>query len=453
MSSDAPSIRVRGLGKCHRTHRAPGDRLLEIVSPRVAAWLGRDRPPRVRETWALRELSFDLMPGETVGVMGRNGSGKSTLLQLVCGTMQPTTGSVERRGRLSALLELGAGFNPEFTGRENVFLKGAILGLDRRAVADRFDAIAAFAEIGDFIDEPVKTYSSGMFLRLAFAVQVAMEPDVLVVDEALAVGDERFQRKCFARLEDLRSRGVAVLLVSHSAPTVASTCDRVLILDRGTRVAMGEAKAMVRAYQRLLYAADADRPKVLEELRAADARGEWEGAAPTPGASGTSTAPAPAAGFDPTLVPSSTTVYPMLGAEIEAIEVLDAADRRVNLLRRGETYRIVVRGVFHEDRERVYFGVHVRTVDGTEVTGQRHPPQGTTIPRIARRQRFRMSFQFRMDLLPGAYFLGGGVWSTDEPHCLHRILDAAMIRLPVEGPPGSFGLFDAAAGPPRLDLL
>ncbi len=452
MSSDVPVLRVRDLGKCHRTHRAPGDRLLELVAPRLAARLGRSTPPRVRETWALRELSFDLHPGETLGVMGRNGSGKSTLLQLACGTLRPTTGTVERRGRLAALLELGAGFNPEFTGRENVFLKGAILGLGRRAIEERFDAIAAFAEIGDFMERPVKTYSSGMFLRLAFAVQVAVEPEVLVVDEALAVGDERFQRKCFARLEDLRARGVAILLVSHSAAAVASVCDRVLILDRGRRVALGEAKSMVRAYQRLLYASEEERPKVLAELRAADARGDWDGGAAAVSSAESSNGEIPAA-FDPALVPSSTLRYPMLGAEIEAIEVFDAEQRRVNLLRRGGCYRVVVRGVFHEDRERVYFGVHLMTVDGTEITGQRHPPQGTTIPRIARRQRFRMSFQFRMDLLPGVYFLGGGVWSTDEPHCLHRILDASMVRVPVTGPAGSFGFFDASGGPPRIDLL
>ncbi|MDR4463988.1 MAG: ABC transporter ATP-binding protein [Nitrospira sp.] len=204
-----------------------------------------------REHWALRDVSFEVQPGEAVGILGRNGAGKSTLLQIIAGTVEPTSGTVQTTGRITALLELGSGFNPEFTGRENVLLNAQILGLSREDAQARFDDIASFADIGDFIDQPVKTYSSGMMMRLAFAVQTALEPKVLIVDEALSVGDLFFQAKCMARISKLVESGVALLFVSHDISTVRQLCRRAVLLDGGVVRSMGTAATVSDQYVKL----------------------------------------------------------------------------------------------------------------------------------------------------------------------------------------------------------
>ena len=209
---DDVAIRVSGLSKCFQLYDSPGHLLKQLLVGRMARLVGRTPPQYFREFWALKGLDFTVRRGETVGIVGRNGAGKSTLLQILCGTLTPTDGHVEIRGRVAALLELGAGFNPEFSGRENVYLNGAILGVSREEIARRFADIEAFADIGEFIDRPVKSYSSGMYVRLAFAVSACIDPDVLIVDEALAVGDAKFQAKCFRRFEELVSRGTTILL-------------------------------------------------------------------------------------------------------------------------------------------------------------------------------------------------------------------------------------------------
>lgn len=238
-------IRVRGLGKCYETYAAPHHRLLDLLWRRAV--------PRAKAFWSLRDLSFSVRRGEAIGVVGRNGAGKSTLLQLLCGTLEPTEGEVEVRGRIAALLELGAGFNPEFTGIENVYLNAAILGLSRAQIDARLADILAFADIGDFVHEPVKNYSSGMFLRLAFSVVAHVDADVLIVDEALAVGDAVFAQKCMRFLRDFRKRGV-LLLVSHDLPSVTSLCDRALWLEQGVLRMGGSAKDVTEAYMEAVYA-------------------------------------------------------------------------------------------------------------------------------------------------------------------------------------------------------
>ncbi|GKS58993.1 sugar ABC transporter ATP-binding protein [Nitrospira sp.] len=234
------AIRATDISKCYHIYDKPQDRLKQGL------WRGRKQ--FYREFWALRDVSFDVQRGETVGVIGRNGSGKSTLLQLICGTLTPSYGSVDVQGRVAALLELGAGFNPEFTGRENVYLNGAVLGLSRRDVDARLNNILSFADIGQFIDQPVKTYSSGMYMRLAFAVQVHALPDILVVDEALSVGDFVFTLKCLKRIEQLRAEGASILFVSHDIGLVQKLCDRVLYLDKGQVALFGEPSRVCSHY-------------------------------------------------------------------------------------------------------------------------------------------------------------------------------------------------------------
>jgi lipopolysaccharide transport system ATP-binding protein len=235
-----PVIAIEGLGKCYEIYAKPRDRLLQTLT--------RGRRQFYREFWALRDVSFNIGAGEKVGIIGRNGAGKSTLLQLIAGTLSPTLGRVAVRGRVAALLELGAGFNPEFTGRENVRLNAAILGLTEREIDGRFDTIAAFADIGAFLEQPVKTYSSGMYARLAFAVAAHVEPDVMIVDETLSVGDIKFQNKCLRKLVEFAERGTTILFVTHSVEMVKSFCDRAIWLHDGKLHLEGPPSEIGRRY-------------------------------------------------------------------------------------------------------------------------------------------------------------------------------------------------------------
>jgi len=240
MYSDDIAISVRNLTKTYRLFNHPGDRIKQFLSFGIKRYHS--------EFTALKDVSFEIRKGETVGIIGRNGSGKSTLLQLVCGIMKPTVGTVKVNGRVSALLELGAGFNPEFTGRENVYFQGALMGLTKARMDERFADIAAFADIGEFIDQPVRTYSSGMFVRLAFAVAVHVDPEILVVDEALAVGDTGFQAKCLRRIDAIRKQGGTILIVTHAIEQVAHHCDHALLLDYGRLVASGDTATTLAQY-------------------------------------------------------------------------------------------------------------------------------------------------------------------------------------------------------------
>lgn len=239
MSSEF-SIEVEKLSKCYRIYDQPSDRLLQMLP-----FSGQQR---FREFWALRDISFRVRKGDALGIIGRNGSGKSTLLQLICRTLRATSGEVRARGKIAALLELGSGFNPEFTGRENVYLNGALLGLGRAEIDARFDEIADFANIGDFIDQPTKTYSSGMLVRLAFSVSACIDPDILVIDEALAVGDASFQFKCLGRLETLAEKGTTLLFVSHDMSMVKRFCHTAIYLAEGTLRASGPPETLAEMY-------------------------------------------------------------------------------------------------------------------------------------------------------------------------------------------------------------
>lgn len=250
------AIRVQNLSKCYHIYDTPRDRLKQFIVPSLPRLWGSIPRQYFREFWALNDISFEIKQGETVGIIGRNGSGKSTLLQMICGTLNPTGGSVETRGRIAALLELGSGFNPEFTGRENVYLNAAVLGLTPEAVDRRFDDIAAFADIGQFIDQPVKTYSSGMFVRLGFAIQAHIDASIVIIDEALAVGDVFFRQKCYARLEQLRNSGAAILLVSHSMPDIEQYCERAILLSHGLQQFIGPSTEAAKHYY-LLHQAGA----------------------------------------------------------------------------------------------------------------------------------------------------------------------------------------------------
>lgn len=253
MSSDEIAIRVENLGKRYEIYDSPRSRLRQFIIPPIRSALGYQSRDYFKEYWALRDISFEIKRGESFGVVGRNGSGKSTLLQLVTGTLSPTVGTIFTQGRIAALLELGSGFNPDFTGRENVFLNGMLLGLSQDEIENRFDAIAAFADIGEHLEQPVKTYSSGMLVRLAFAVQVQIEPDILIIDEALAVGDALFQKRCYERIERLLTDGVTLMFVSHDQEAVRTLTHRSILLHQGRQICCGISSETILAYRKLLH--------------------------------------------------------------------------------------------------------------------------------------------------------------------------------------------------------
>lgn len=275
MSSDANVIEVVGLSKCYTLYDRPSDRLRQFVLPRLQALLRIPRRRYYREFWALSDVNMTIRTGETVGIVGRNGAGKSTLLQLICGTLNPTSGSVAVRGRVAALLELGSGFNPEFTGLENIATYAAVLGLTKAQIDDKLDDILSFADIGDFVRQPVKTYSSGMMVRLAFAVASAVEPEVLIVDEALSVGDLAFQNKCLRRIRQFIDGGGTTLFVSHSPSQVSAFCDRAYWIHDGKVREEGAAKGVVTSYVNFMrdgFQAAAQKPAA---AKAATADGHW----------------------------------------------------------------------------------------------------------------------------------------------------------------------------------
>lgn len=255
MSSDI-SIQVEGLSKCYHIYERPRDRLLQM--------LGRGKKQYFREFWALRDASFSVKRGETVGIIGRNGSGKSTLLQIICGTVAPSIGTVVTHGRVAALLELGAGFNVEFTGRENVMLNAAILGFPAQDMQARMAQVLEFSELGDFLDQPVKTYSSGMYARLAFSIAIHVDPDILIVDEALSVGDARFVAKCMRRIKEIKERGTTILFVSHDVGSIRTLCERVVWLDKGRLVEQGDVFPVTGRYMEFMFRDEQSEEQVLQ---------------------------------------------------------------------------------------------------------------------------------------------------------------------------------------------
>lgn len=252
MSSDDIAIMVEGVSKRFEIYGHPRDQLKQFFFPRFRRMIGLEEKQYFREFWALQDISMQVRKGESYGIVGLNGSGKSTLLQIITGTLSPTLGKITTQGRIAALLELGSGFNPDFTGRENVYMNGALLGFSRNQIDSKFEAIQSFADIGDHFDQPLVTYSSGMQMRVAFAVATAFDPDILIIDEALAVGDAYFQQKCFHRIERFKEGGGTLLFVSHDANTVKHLCDKAILISHGKVVSHGIPKTVIDLYQGLV---------------------------------------------------------------------------------------------------------------------------------------------------------------------------------------------------------
>ena len=440
--ADPITIQADKLSKCYRVFSSPRARL--------AQGLWRGTRTFYEPFWALNDVSFELEAGQTMGVVGRNGSGKSTLLQLLCGTLTPTSGTVAIEGRVAALLELGSGFNPEFTGLENVYLNAALLGLSKEETDSNLDSILAFADIGDFVNQPVKTYSSGMALRLAFAVQANIEPDVLVVDEALAVGDEFFQRKCFKHLQALKAKGTSILLVTHNCGQILQHCDQAMLLNRGQLEFIGRPKSITTIYQRLNNSSEegwrTQAETLFNQLEANEDRPD-----PAREAQPEAKLDADGSGYDPNLKPESRMAYPSRGLRIETMQILDHEGKRCNVLHQGEGFCVALSYRADESLENVELACSITDKSGQLITGQRFPELGQSLPPLSAGMSLSCRFRFDGCLLPGLYFLNAGAWNCPEKIYLHRIVDGCALRilLPRNTSYG-FGLVDLTSNTPDL---
>ena len=416
MSSEY-AIQVDSVGKCFHIYSNPAARLGQALYPRASSLVRRlgcnaladriDNQKPYRQFWALQDVSFQVRRGETFGIVGRNGSGKSTLLQIIAGTLSPTLGAIDTHGRVAALLELGSGFNPEFTGLENVRFNAAVLGLTAAEIDSRLDAILSFADIGEFINQPVKTYSSGMVVRLAFAVQAQIEPDILIVDEALAVGDAKFQSKCFARLDALKQAGTSILFVSHATEQVVTHCDRALLLHDGTMRQMGAPKEVVHSYLDLLFGGSrrtADQAEA-EPAPRLDARQLDTEAAATSG----------------NLFATRSNYNPYEfrwgdgAAAIEDFRLVGPGGEQPAAVECGEPLKLVLGVAFLRDVHRPIIGLTIKTKDGITVYGtnsEMTPPSDSPVIGRAGTQA-QISFAFDCRLGPGDYFLSVGIASRN----------------------------------------
>jgi lipopolysaccharide transport system ATP-binding protein len=425
------AIKVENLSKCYQIYNQPRDRLKQYILPNLQRLASQEPNQYYKEFWAIKNVSFEVNKGETVGIVGRNGSGKSTLLQMICGTLNPTSGSITTHGRIAALLELGSGFNPEFTGRENVYLNGSVLGLSHAEIDTRFADIVAFADIGDFIEQPVKTYSSGMMVRLAFAVAINVDPQILVVDEALSVGDELFQRKCFSRIEAIRKAGATILFVSHSGGTVVELCDRAILLDANELLASGTPKQIVGRYQQLLYAPLEKRAQLRDEIIKELSENKLKNNNENINKQIIEKNIEITEYFDPSLESKSKIIYEPKGATISNCQLLTKNKTPVNNIIFGEKYIFRFEILFSKIYDKTHFSMLIKSSSGIELAGAGFPftfeknhDNGLII-----------SFEFVCNLLPGIYFINAGCKgiSNNEETFLHRILDTTCFKvLPFE---------------------
>ncbi|WP_045225252.1 ABC transporter ATP-binding protein [Methyloterricola oryzae] len=423
MNTDV-AISVKKLSKCYRVYEAPSDRLKQGLQ---RLWGGKKLYGR--DFWALRDVSFEMKKGECLGVLGRNGAGKSTLLQLIAGTLEPTYGTLQVNGVVAALLELGSGFNPEFTGRENVFLNATILGLSTESINNALDDILAFADIGEFIEQPVKNYSSGMLMRLAFAVQTAVQPSVLIVDEALSVGDARFQRKCFERMNRLKESGTTILFVTHDSGTVVQICDRAIIIEGGRLYDQGEPQLMAKIYHRLLFGegnshdakAEVSKFSVNAEAKADAHDGISEKRVDST--------------LDSSISGDREVRYGSKDVEITDITIIDAQGASTSYLLVNQTYEFQFRVRYNRDiASGVAFGFIISNVRGIEIYATKGALHGLFLRAGKKGEQFECAMRLVMLLTPGVYFLSAAVApgddsKQDEAHFYDVKFDALEFRV------------------------
>jgi len=414
------SVKLQNISKMYRLYDKP----LHKVKEAFVRSFFRTRKAFHREFWALRDVNLDISRGETIGLIGSNGSGKSTLLQIIAGVLWPTDGAIEVNGRVSALLELGAGFNREFTGRENIFMNGAIMGISKREMEERYTDIISFADIGDFVDQPVKTYSSGMYVRLAFATAIHVDPDILVVDEALAVGDISFQNRCYRKIEELQKRGKTIILVSHDMMAVKKFCGMAILLDRGKIVETGAPNEVVNHYHKLIaereeeYLSELNREygnKIDKMINGQIKQKEGEGLR-----------------------------YGAGDARIVDYQLLNQEGIPVDVIGTDEMFTIRSRALFLRDVEEPVMGMLIKTLKGIDLVGASTVEIGKPIGPVKEGTIVTMEFIQKNRLTPGDYVMSVGVSekTANGIRALDRRIDTKVFK--VIGNSRSYGLVDFA---------
>ena len=390
------AIQVKHLDKMYKLYNKPSDRLRETLGLKVP----------VREHYALRDVNFQVERGETVGIIGTNGSGKSTILKIITGVLNPTAGEVTVNGRISALLELGAGFNMEYTGIENIYLNGTMMGFSREEVDARLQDILDFADIGDFVYQPVKAYSSGMFVRLAFAVAINIDPEILIVDEALSVGDVFFQAKCYRKFEEFKKMGRTILFVSHDLSSISRYCDRVILLNKGVKMEEGSPKQMVDMYKQLLVGQD---PAKAEENKETQ-KENWS---------------------DQFQVNPNMLEYGSKLAEIVDFAVLDENGLCTNTIEKGSSFQIKMKVVFHESIQEPIMAYTFKDIKGTEITGTNTLFEKMAVEHSEAGDTCTVTFRQDMFLQGGEYLLSFGCtgYKDGEFTVFHRLYDACNITV------------------------
>jgi teichoic acid transport system ATP-binding protein len=403
--SEDLAISVKGLKKMYKLYNKPSDRLLDAFGLKKHNY---------KEHYALNGVDIDIKKGETIGIIGTNGSGKSTMLKIITGVLNPTEGIVSVNGRISALLELGAGFNMEYNGLENVYLNGTMMGFSRKEIDKRLDDILSFADIGDYIYQPVKTYSSGMFVRLAFAVAINIDPEILIVDEALSVGDVFFQSKCYHKFEEFKAAGKTILFVSHDLSSIAKYCDRVVVLNKGDKLAEGGPKEMIDLYKQVLVGqfAHEKNPEYKDILE--DKMGES----------------------------NDTLEYGSEDARITEYYVTDSKGLKTNALIKGSEFTIHMHVKFARDVKQPIFAFTIKDVKGTEITGTNTMFEKAFLDDAKAGEEFDITFTQNIDLQGGQYLLSFGVtgYKLDDFTVYHRLYDAMDIT--VVSDKNTVGFFD-----------
>jgi ABC-type polysaccharide/polyol phosphate transport system ATPase subunit len=405
-----PALRVEGVSKQYRIYHRPVDRLKESRT--------RGHWKTHREFWALHDISFEVEAGTTTGIIGPNGSGKSTLLQIITGTLEPTHGTVWHEGRIAALLELGAGFNPEFTGIENVFMNASLMGLSKAETERLLPEIEGFAEIGEFIHQPLKMYSSGMYIRLAFAAAIAVSPQILIIDEALSVGDAVFQHRCTRRIKEMQEAGATILFVSHDPGAIRALCSRAILLHSGRVEADGAPADVLDRYQKLIMAQEA----AYAEAQLARVHETTEQAV---------------AALDENDVALQFTYrHGNLNAEILRVDLLDASQRPITMVESGQLVHLRVRVIFHEDLEDPVYGFIIRNRHGINLYGTNTKVQDIKPGLIRRGERVETTFSFNCWLAPDLYSISIAVHSPNSVS--FDWMDGALFfrvfsEMPIEG--------------------
>lgn len=394
-------LRAREIGKAFRNYKSEWHR--------VARWFGINTTP-ADENWVLKHINLEITPGESFGIVGQNGAGKSTLLKIITGTLQPTEGTVEVRGQLASILELGMGFNAELTGRQNAYHTAGLMGFKISKINDIIDDIESFSDIGDYFDQPLRTYSSGMQMRVAFSVATSFRPDLLIVDEALSVGDTAFQRKCFRRIEEFQSEGMSLIFVSHDTESVKKHCERAVYLKNGKIVGIGDAKEICDIYESELFSEGSKEFKFQTQ--------HYE-------------LPDTVSNYDASLRSTSEMIYGNGKAEIEYCWLENELGEKINIVEAGRIFRWCYKVKFNVDVKSPIFAMMIKTRDGITIFGTDSTVDGNLINDCKFGNKIKVVFEISNHIAPGEYFLNAGIREaeTDGLQFLCRRVDASIIRV------------------------